>query len=364
MQGGPTAKELFDSLYLGWNLGNSLDVPEGETAWGNPLVTQQLIQAVADAGFDLVRIPVTWASDTGPGPTYVIDPARLERVAEVVGYVERAGMHAVVNLHHDGADGLDGVQWLSLVDGSGNVTAPNNDAVQAQFSAMWKQIADYFRERSLALLFESMNEIHVGYDAPLATYYPIISQLNQTFVDVVRASGGNNAQRVLVVPGYNTNIDYTLAGFEVPTDTTSGKLALSVHFYDPWSFAGEGATKVWGKDAAGSDDWGQEDHVVTQFDKLRSTYVEQGIPVLLGEFGAVHSDADDKYRRYYLEYVAQAARQRGILPTYWDNGGLSTGPDNFALFNRATNQVAYPDLISALLRATQATGPLDEIARP
>jgi endoglucanase len=364
IDGAPTAPELFANLHLGWNLGNSLDVPEGETAWGNPAVTPQLIQAVADAGFDLVRVPVTWSLYTGAAPGYVIEASQLSRVAEVVGYVEQAGMHAVINLHHDGADGLDGVEWLRLVDPSGQVTQANTDAVIERFTVMWQQIAAHFADHSSRLLFESMNEIHEGYDTPKAEYSPIINQLNQVFVDVVRESGGNNAKRVLVVPGYNTNIDHTIAGFAAPTDPAGQRIALSIHFYDPWSFAGEGATKVWGASNPDSDTWGQEDHVRTQFERLRTTYVEQGIPVLMGEFGAVRNEGFENYRRYYLEYVTQAAAQAGLLPTYWDNGGLGTGADAFGLINRATGEIAFPEIMDALLRATTTTQGLESIAPP
>src|SRR5690606_2304093 len=139
-----TSSELVEKLDLGWNLGNSLDVPEGETAWGNPSVTPELLHAVAEAGFDLVRIPVTWSKHTGPGPEYRIEPSWLKRVEEVVGYAHSAGLYAIINIHHDGADGFEGVEWLTLNDASGNTTPENNAAVLARFTSVWKQIADHF----------------------------------------------------------------------------------------------------------------------------------------------------------------------------------------------------------------------------
>ncbi len=358
------ATELIASFGLGWNLGNSLDVPEGETAWNNPLVTPELLQAVATAGFDVVRVPITWALFLGPGPDYMIDPARFERVEEVLGYVLDNGMHAIVNIHHDGADGLDGVEWLSLNDATGAISETHNAAVEAQFVAVWEQIAQRFAHYDSRLMFESMNEIHDGYDAPDPAYYPIINRLNQAFVDTVRATGGNNASRHLVVPGYNTNIDYTLEGFEAPDDPTADKLTLSVHFYDPWTFAGEGSTTVWGQGNAGADSWGQEDFVVTQFDRLKQTYVDQGLPVIIGEYGAVNINGSEQYRRYYMEYVTQAARQRGIVPIYWDNGGAGSGADNFGLFDRSSGDVIFPDILEAMFRASESQSPLDAILRP
>lgn len=359
-----TAAELLESIALGWNLGNSLDVPEGETAWGNPVVTPNLLAAVKAAGFGLVRIPVTWSLSIGAGPEYTIDPARLARVNEVVGYAQNAGLVAIINLHHDGADEYDGVEWLTLNDAAGNVTEANNSAVRAKFERVWVQIADYFKDHDHGLLFESMNEIHDGYDAPDPVYYDIINDLNQVFVDVVRASGGNNATRHLVVPGYNTNIDYTLEGFELPNDPASGHLILSVHYYDPWDYAGAAKTNTWGASSPGRDSWGQEDHVVAKFDALKATYVDQGIPVIIGEYGAVHQTGFEDYRRYYMEYVTKVACDRGILPVYWDNGGPGSGEDAFGLFERASTQVLHPDVLAAMMRAANESYTLDQVALP
>ncbi|HXS16371.1 MAG TPA: glycoside hydrolase family 5 protein, partial [Polyangiaceae bacterium] len=308
--GTMTAAELVDSWGLGWNLGNSLDVPEGETEWGNPEVSASLLEGVAAAGFDVVRIPVTWSLHTGPGPDYLIDEAWLSRVAQVVDYVRQANMSAIINVHHDGADELEGVEWLTLNDVDGNITTQNNQAVEARFVRIWTQIAQYFADYDGGLLFESMNEIHDGYDAPDPQYYSIINHLNQIFVDLVRTSGGHNAERHLVVPGYNTNIDYTVAGFEAPVDVAPDHLILSVHFYDPYTFTIEGSTMTWGAQSPGTDTWGQEDYVVEQFDKLRATFVDAGLPMIVGEYGTSHLAGYEDYRRYYMEYVTKAAIDR------------------------------------------------------
>ena len=176
-----SSAELIASFELGWNLGNSLDVPEGETAWNNPVVSRELLEAVAAAGFDVVRVPVTWSLFLGPGPEYSVDAARLTRVEEVLGYVLDSGMHAIVNLHHDGADGLEGVEWLSLNDPSGEVSDSHNAAVEAQFVAVWTQLAQHFGAYDSRLLFESMNEIHDGYDAPDPVYGERMGQFLDAF---------------------------------------------------------------------------------------------------------------------------------------------------------------------------------------
>ncbi len=361
---GDDPENPLQGVNIGWNLGNSLDAPEGETAWGNPAVSEALIEAVAQAGFGAVRIPVSWSLHLGPGPDFAIDAAWLQRVDEVVRYVTDRQMAAIINLHHDGADDYDGVEWLTLTAADGTITEANNQAVEAQFVAVWSQIAEHFKDHGHYLVFESMNEIHDGYDTPKAEYHPIINALNQRFVDLIRASGGNNATRTLVVPGYNTNIDHTLTGFVLPTDTVPNKLVLSIHFYDPWSFAGEGSTSVWGAGYPGTDSWGQEDYVDEQFGKLKATYVDQGVPVLIGEYGAVNTSNNAPYRRYYIEYVTKAAHDRDLLPVYWDNGGLGEGTDKFGLIDRSNNQVATPEILEAMMRAATSDYGIGDIAKP
>lgn len=359
-----TSAELMAKLRLGWNLGNSLEVPDGETAWGNPMVTSELLRAVASAGFGLVRVPVTWTPHTGPGPTYTIDSAWFDRVDEVVGYARSAGLYCIINLHHDGADGFKGAQWLTLKDSDGRTTEENNSAVRARFVAVWAQIAKHFSDYGEELLFESMNEVHDGYGRPDPRHVAFINDLNQQFVNVVRGAGGNNAKRHLVVPGYNTNIDQTIDGFKLPEDPTPNRLILSVHYYDPYLFALVGKTQTWGRASPGSDNWGQEDFVVVQFDKLKSAFIDRGLPVLLGEYGATRQAGFDDYRRYYVEYVTKAAVDRGILPVYWDNGAAGSGGEKFGLIDRGTGAVMYPELMAALRRAATSSYSLAQIALP
>jgi endoglucanase len=364
------AKTAVAAMKIGWNLGNSLDSADAtrsddrvETAWGNPIVTPELIDAVASSGFGVVRIPVTWIGRFGPAPDYAISPAFIARVEQVVGYVLDRGLYAIINLQHDGGEGVTG-QWLSLVNDSGEVDAAHTAAVLDQFEKMWAQIADHFKDYGDHLLFESMNEIKVGYDKPLQSYYDQVNALNQAFVDTVRASPGNNRQRCLVVPGYNTNIDYTVAGFIAPTDPIAGKLILSAHFYDPWTFAGSGATHAWGAGNPGIDNWGQEDWVQTEVAKLKTTYIDKGLPVIWGEYGAVHQTGADNYVRYYLEYVTKAVHDAGITPILWDNGSTGSGEEAFGLVSRSNNQVLYPDHLAAIQRAVTSSYTLADIAKP
>jgi len=350
-----TSPELFAKLHLGWNLGNSLDVPTGETAWGNPMARPELFVAVAKAGFNLVRIPVTWAQHLGPAPGYVIDPDWLARVEEVVGYARSAGLYSIINTHHEGG-------WLALKDANGNTTPENNALVRAQFVSVWTQIAKYFANQGEELMFESMNEVHDGYGKADPRHIEIVNDLDQAFVNLVRASGGNNGKRHLIVPGYNTNIDETLKGFKLPTDSAKNRLILSVHCYDPYLYALMGQTHTWGRASPNRDDWGQEDYILAQFDKLKSRYVDQGVPVLIGEYGAVQQDGYEDYRRYYMEYVTKAAVDRGLVPVYWDNG--DRGGKGFALIDRGSNSVVQPKVMEAMLRAATSAYSLKDIALP
>jgi aryl-phospho-beta-D-glucosidase BglC (GH1 family) len=285
-------------------------------------------------------------------------------VSEVVGYAHAAGLYAVIDLHHDGADNFKEVEWITLNDDKGKTTPDNDALVKKRFLAVWAQLARHFSGFGEELLFESMNEIHDGYGTPDPRHFTFINDLNRAFVKLVRATGGNNTERHLVVPGYNTNIDHTLRGFELPADTTKSRLALSVHYYDPYLFALQAKTHTWGAASPGRDDWGQEDFVVGQFDKLKATYIDKGVAVLLGEYGATHQEGYEDYRRYYMEYVTKAAVDRGILPVYWDNGGKKSGGESFAIFDREANSVLRPTILQAMQRAATKSYKLTDIALP
>ena len=207
-----------------------------------------------------------------------------------------------------------------------------------------------------------MNEIHDGYGKPDPRHFAFINDLNQQFVNLVRSRGGNNAQRHLVVPGYNTNIEHTLNGFALPTDSVAHRLIVSVHFYGPYLFALQAKTHTWGTASPGRDDWGQEDFVVAQFDQLKSAYENRGIPIIIDEYGATHQAGFEDYRRYYLEYVTKAAVDRGIVPVVWNHGGRGSGGESFGLIDRNNNGVLHPELIKAMLRAATSTYALSEVA--
>lgn len=353
------------AMGMGWNLGNQLEansngVPS-ETAWGNPVIKEELLKAVKDAGFSTVRIPVSYLSMIGEGPDYKIDEAWLNRVQEVVDYAINNDLYVVMNIHGDGYYSVNG-GWILCVD-------ENQDEIKAKFKAVWTQIADRFKDYDEHLVFESMNEVFDGtYGNPNPTGYENINAYNQIFVDAVRETGSNNTKRWLLVPGWNTNIQHTTgASFVIPQDTkceSDGKrIMISVHYYDPYNFTLDEnmstATTQWGQYATENfDNWGQQDYVDSQMKKLSDTFTSQGYPVIIGEMGVQNKshvyDKHNEFRRYWNEYVVKAAKANGCIPVYWDNGW--NGEKGFGLFDRVNCDVTQPEIIEGIMRAITSEG--------
>ncbi len=334
-----SAMELYEKMIIGWNLGNSLDAAGtglgSETAWGNPKSTQAFIDAVKEAGFETIRIPITWKGHFDE-ETYEIDGDWLERVDEVINYALNNDMYVIINTHHDG-------DWLTPIP-------KDEEKMINQFNTIWTQIAEYFKDYDEHLLFAGMNEFYEGYSNPKKEYLVLTDKLNQSFVDTVRATGGNNAKRILVVQAYNTNATQALK-MTIPTDTAANKLMAEIHFYDPWSFAGEGKGD-WGQTGVKTDNWGQEDWVYDIFGKIKANFVDKDIPVVIGEYGAVNNkEGNDDYRRYYIEYVTKAAKENKLLPVWWDNGYDGSSGEAFSLFDRSSGKKLHEDIHEAIMRA-------------
>lgn len=356
------AAEITDAMGLGWNVGNQLEASSNkvpnETAWQSTKITKELIDSVKEQGFSSVRIPVSYLSFIGSKEDgYKIDEAWLNRVEEVVDYVVENDMYAIINIHGDGYYTVDG-GWL-LVD------EEDQAAINEKFGAVWTQIADKFKDYDEHVVFESMNEVFDNnYDDPTPEQYANINAYNQTFIDAVRATGGNNAKRWVLIPGWNTNIDYTVGdyGFELPDDskcTADGnRIMVSVHYYDPWDFCGNEGNLVktqWGKDAEFKKRGGVETGVDNAFQKLYDSFTSKGIPVIIGEMGAIDkSHVDEKNpesRVKWYSYVITKARELGCVPVIWDNGW--NGKNGFGLFNRADASVTQPEIVKAAAEAAK-----------
>lgn len=353
---GQSASELASQMLVGWNLGNSLDVPGGETGWGNPATTQQLIDAVKTAGFNAIRIPCAWDSYSDAS-TYVIEDTWLARVKEVVDYCMNNDMYIIINIHWDGG-------WLEE-----NPFYSVQDAVNAKQEAFWTQIASYFINYDEHLLFAGTNEVHADYGTPTSEYIEVQESYNQTFVDAVRATGGNNTSRNLIVQTYNTNMWHGLDYFTLPSDVVDDHLLVEVHYYDPYDFTlnpdNNSACTVWGDPWSSGDvcTWGQESYVEDLFNRVKQQFVDQGISVIIGEYGVVKrtSLTGDAYtqhiasRLYYLEYITDAAKRYGMVPFYWDNG--YNGDMGLALFDRSTGSIVDQEALDAIMEGAGAGDP-------
>ncbi|MCP2245860.1 glycoside hydrolase family 5 protein [Lentzea aerocolonigenes] len=357
------AAQIVSDMGAGWNLGNQLEASSNgvpnETAWGQPVITQALVDKVKAAGFKTIRIPVSYLNKIGPGPNYTIDAAWLNRIQQVVNYAYNRGLHVLINMHGDGYKTVNGA-WL-ICD------AGNQTAIKDKYQKVWQQIATRFASYDQRLILESMNENFDGqWGAPTQPCYSNINAYNQIFVDTVRRAGGNNSSRWLLVPGWNTNIDYTTGnyGFVLPTDryrspsipSTEQRLMISVHYYDPWDFTGEESTKItqWGRGAtnpAKKSTWGQEDFLDAQLKKVYDKFVTKGYPAVVGEYGAIDKafadSSNPRYRADYVRAVAATAKKYGAAPVYWDNG--YNGQYGFGLFDRASVTVTQQGMIGAIL---------------
>lgn len=359
--------QITEAMGLGWNLGNQLEASSGglpsETCWGNPEITKELIDTVKAQGFKTVRIPVSYLDMIGDGPDYKIDTDWLDRVQEVVDYVVNNDMFAIVNMHGDGYYTVDH-SWLLCAEDDDKQTE-----IKDKYGKVWTQIADRFKDYDQHLIFESMNEeFNNDYGKPDEKAYDNINAYNQIFVDSVRATGSNNEKRWLLLPGWNTNIEYTAGddyNFKIPTDNgckADGKrIMISVHYYDPFNFTideNKTARTQWGKYAVKNyDNWGQEDYVDSQMALLNEKFVSQGYPVVIGEFGAqdkTEKFADyNEFRRYWSEYLIKAAKKNGVVCVYWDNG--YNGNKGFGIIDRNSLEITQPDLIAGMMRAINST---------
>ncbi|MFG6413105.1 glycoside hydrolase family 5 protein [Roseateles sp. DC23W] len=337
-----SSPDLAREMAPGWNLGNSLEAIGGETAWGNARTTKPLIQAVKAAGFKCIRIPVAWRQYTDTQGR--IKPEWMARVSEVVGWAREAGLIVMINIHWDGG-------WMQP-------TAKHQNEVNRHLALYWTQIAEHFKDHDEGLLFAGTNEVMVegDYGKPTAEYVRAQNSFNQTFVTTVRATGGHNPRRHLVVQGFNTNIDHTVDFAVLPQDPTPGRLMMEVHYYDPYEFTlnNEGKVWQWGRlatDTKATAPWGGESHADQQFDKMKARFVDRGVPVILGEYGAVSRPSVPgaaRYRVYWNAYVTRSAQQRGLVPVYWDNGVFNK-PEGFAIFDRATGEVLDAELLRAIV---------------
>lgn len=343
----PTAPTLAKRMHVGVNLGNTLEAICDENAWGGGKTSQKLIDSIKAAGFNTIRIPTAWFchSDT---ITNTINPQWMARVKEVVDYCIKDDLYVILNMHWDRG-------WLE-----NRINAKHQAKVNERQKAYWTQIANYFKEYDEHLLFAGANEPN----AKEAKQVEILLTYYQTFIDAVRATGGNNASRTLIVQGPETDVEKTLKLMNtLPKDKIKDRLMVEVHYYTPFQFclldkdADWGKMfYYWGKDFHSKTDvernctTGEEKLVDSLFNGLKTKFVDKGIPVILGEFGAyrrkiddpVNQDLNNKSVKYFNKYVVKRAIGNGIIPYYWDT------PNN--LFNRKTGKIVDKAIIKAIMQ--------------
>ena len=361
MREGLTALEATRLMGNGINLGNTLEACDNnvgiktnaplsyETYWGQPKTTQAMIDGMKAAGFDTIRIPVAWMTNATHlyEGDYTIDAGYMDRVEEVVRYARKAGMYVIINDHWDGG-------WYGMF---GSESAETRALAMEAYKGMWQQIAERFRDYSDYLIFESANEELGGRfdeNSPLycsdsvVTYltdderYALTNEINQTFVDVVRATGGNNATRFLLIAGYSTNIDQTCDDrFQMPKDTVDSKLMVSVHYYDPWSYCGASS-------AASATKWGKVsdyEYLDQQLAKM-TKFTEAGYGVVIGEYGALPgSDGlKDNTLAYHTAFL-DACTKYNLTNCLWDCSGL---------YKRVSQTFADDDILAMYQEKRQA----------
>jgi endoglucanase len=346
-----TAQEIVEDMKIGWNLGNSLDCYGGsystptaaETRWSNPATTKAMIDTVKAAGFNTVRVPVTWYDKCDSNGT--IDAAWFARVKEVVDYGIDNGMYVIINLHHeDGGNGRSG--WL----------IPDYDhqaSCEVKIKDLWTQIGTYFKDYDRHLIFETMNEPRIvgsgeEWTGGTAETRAVINVLNADAVEAIRATGGNNKTRLVMCPTCAAKID-AINGYVVPDDNN---VAVSIHNYSPYNFAmNQQGTSDWGSD---SDKAALKNEIVT----LYNTFVAKGTPVVIGEMGATYKYEYDKDREPWATFYTSTAKSYGITCVVWDNNTLGSS-ENFKLLDRSSCTWKFPTLVQALVNGVDESVVID-----
>ncbi|MCL2356214.1 MAG: glycoside hydrolase family 5 protein [Defluviitaleaceae bacterium] len=358
-----SSADFVAAMGPGWNLGNQFDaqqyqglgfswlgdgtyagtsVAQLETAWVGgtaSVVTQEFIQTVSDAGFEAIRIPVTW-NKVAPGPDYIIRDDWMERVYEVVGWAYDAGMHIVLNTHHENSFNThETIHAIGLTD------AEVEHSIHI-LSTWWTQIAGQFEPFGERLMFAGLNEPRTPrfeWTGGSPEARANLNRLNQAFVDAVRATGGNNESRFLLVPTHAASATlYAFEGFEIPTDSADDRIIMAIHTYSPfqWAHDGEGT-------------YGGAHEIRPSIERVAEQAEILGVSVMLTEWGSINNGEEGNLaqREQHAYDYASIAREFGMAAFWWDNGSANPGTHGFGLFNRATREITHPGIIDAIVRA-------------
>ncbi len=349
------AMRFANSLKVGWILGNTLDAYDDgnvkdelsiETAWQKDKTTKEMIHGIKELGYSSIRIPVSWHNHVSGDVE--ISEAWLSRVDEIIGWAYDEGLYVIVNIHHDNHPEANGLY----------PDKAHLEQSKHYVERIWTQLSDRFEKYDEHLIFEGMNEPRlVGHEyewryalgnKDCKEAAECINELNQVFVDTVRASGGNNEIRYLMCPAYDASPDGALASdFHLPEDKegVEGRIMLSIHAYTPYSFALEspGISNFDASDKASTQD------IDTFMGKLYMKYIREGIPVVIGEFGCVNKNGNLQDRVDFTAYYVNAARQRGIPCLWWDNNLFTGSGELFGIYGRKDISKTTYDIVAAMM---------------
>lgn len=361
-----TSIQFANEMQAGWNLGNTFDAQEEgskenkglstETSWGMPYTTQSMIKAVAAKGFKTIRIPVSWHNHITDS-NLTIDPKWLNRVKTIVNYAINEGMYVIVNIHHDNITSAKMATTYGYTVNA-DADAEEQDASKKYIAAVWKQVADYFKNYDHHLIFELLNEprdrdsANDGFTAPenISDLNKLIASYNQTALNVIRASGSKNSDRFIMAPYYAASpYDYT--GWTVPNDTASDRILISVHAYCPYDFCMNTTADSTFED----DDEGKD--ISYLFSLLKDQWISKGYGVVMGEASA--SDKNNTSERLkWVKYYYKEARQESVPVILWDNmkissesggsGDINSG-ECHGYFNRKTCSWWFESLVDEMI---------------
>lgn len=366
------ALAFVQDMKIGWNLGNTFDAIDCgglsdelqyESCWSNAVTTKEMIDTLKEAGFQTIRIPVSWhnhltsdadASVYVADENHVISEAWMDRVQEVVDYAIEDGMYVILNIHHDN---------------SKEYIYPSSEYLEQSktyVTDIWRQIAERFKDYDEHLIMESLNEPRLVGTANEWWLDPqkeecidaveCINQLNLAFVDVVRSSGGKNAERYLMVPGYAASLDGAVnPHFSLPEDIAGNqhKILVSVHAYTPYDFALQAPGENGSTDSFDVESTSSTAEIDRLMDTLYDTFIQNGTGVVIGEFGARDKNGNTQARADFSAYYVEAARARGITCCVWDNNSFTGSGENFGLFRRTSLQFLYPEILESLMEHCQ-----------
>lgn len=339
-----SSAELIAEMGAGWNLGNTMDADGGETAWGNPVTTKEMIDEVRNAGFNTLRIPTTWDRHMGEAPDYTVDEEWINRVEEIVGYALENDMYVILNTHHE-------TKWIK----------PQYDGledVKVQFTALWTQIAEHFKDYGDHLIFEGLNEPRIEggtneWNGGTEEGRDCLNQLNAVFVETVRKTGGNNDTRTLLITTFAAQP--AASGINALTIPDDEHIGVSIHAYTPYRFTYDSVGESWNT-AVFDDSCAAE--IDRLFESLNNTFVSKGIPVIITEYGSVSKMIDRDWRisnsdeaaKWAAHYISTAEKY-GIPCVWWDNGYHSSGNELFGIFNRRELTWYEPKIVEAIINS-------------